>query len=135
MKQKLVYTLFFGLFLLACSEKKAETFSDFVEIDDIERVRMSNNSGTFYLSEKQLISFKNDLKSLTYEPGIILKTGAIHIELTIHGKSHSLSSSTHGEYVEAYSSIASKNKEQFEANSPVYFKTNGVNFDNYKKEK
>lgn len=134
MKQKLRCILFLGCFLFACSGDKIESLADFMEIDDIEQVRMSNNSGTFYLNDKQLISLKKELKSLSYDPGFSAKVGAITMELTIHGKKHVLSSATHGDYLEVHSSIASKNKAQVEADSWLYFKTNGVNFDNYTKQ-
>jgi hypothetical protein len=104
-----------------------------MDIDAIEQVKMSNNSGTFYLNSKQLASFKKDLKLITYEPGMMAKVGAIRMELTIQGKKHNLSSATHGEYLEAHSSIATKNQDQIDPDSWLYFNTNGVNFDNYTK--
>ena len=133
MKQKLVYILFCCSFLFACTQKKIESLADLIEIDAISSVEMSNNSGSFYLNDNQLASFKQDLKSLTYEPEMAAKVGAIRMELTIHGKRYDLSSATNGEYVEAHSSIATKNQDQIDPDSWLYFKTNGVNFDNYKK--
>lgn len=133
MKQKLVYAVLICSFLFGCTQKKIESLSDLVEIDAISRVEMSNNSGTFYLNEQQLASFKQDLKSLTYTK-MTAKVGAIHIEFTIDEKKYDLNSSTHGDYVEAHSSIATKNQDQIEPDSWLYFKTNGVNFDNYKKQ-
>ena len=134
MKQKLFSALLICSFLFACAQKKIESLSNLIEIDALSSVKMSNNSGTFYLNEQQLVSFKQDLKALTYEPGMAAKVGAIRMELTIDGKKLVLSSSTNGDYAEAHSSIATKNQDQIEPDSWIYFKTNGVNFDNYKKQ-
>lgn len=94
---------------------------------------MSNNSGRFYLTPEQLISFKKDLYRLSYAPNFSAKVGAISMELTIKGEEYQLTSSTNGQYVEANSSIATKNQDQLTPKSWLYFETNGVNFDNYKK--
>lgn len=134
MKSNLSLLIFLFPFLFACSEKNNDSLnhlSDFIDIDAIEQVRMSNNSGNFYLNPKQLVSFKQDLHSLSYEPGFSAKVGAISMELTINGEKHILTTSTHGEYLESHSSIATKNQDQVTPNSLLYFKTNGVNFDNY----
>lgn len=106
--------------------------NDLVEIDAIEKVHLSNNSGSFDLTDSQLTNFKKDLHCLTYEPNFSAKVGAIGITITIHGKAYHLASSTHGQYVEAHASIATKNQDQIQADSWLYFNTNGVNFDNYK---
>ncbi len=133
MKKTLLSALLLMLFLFSCTQKKIESLADLVEIDAISSVKMSNNSGTFYLNDDQLVSFKEDLKTLTYTK-MTAKVGAIQMELTIDGKKVVLSSATHGDYVEAHNSIATKNQDQLEPDSWLYFETNGVNFDNYTKQ-
>lgn len=136
MKRNLFIAILLFPLLFACAERNTVSvshLSDLMDIDAIEQVKMSNNSGTFYLSPEQLVSFKKDLHKLSYVPGSGAKVGAISMDLTIKGKKYGLSSSTHGQYVEAHSSIATKNQDQLIPDSWLYFETNGVNFDNYKK--
>lgn len=133
MKLNTLLSIFLLLSLFGCVKKDNLTLSDFIEINAIERVKMSNNSGTFYLTDQQLISFIKDVKKLSYEPNFKAKVGAISIELSIAGKTHTLTSATHGECIEVHSSIATKNQEAIQPNSFLYFKTNNVNFDNYTK--
>lgn len=136
MKSNLFIAILLFPLLFACGEKSTTSLShlsDFIDIDAIEEVRMSNNSGRFYLTPEQLISFKKDLYRLSYAPNFSAKVGAISMELTIKGEEYQLTSSTNGQYVEANSSIATKNQDQLTPKSWLYFETNGVNFDNYKK--
>ena len=105
-------------------------FSDFVEVEKIEKVIMSNNSGEFILSTEQLTKFKRQISSLIYEPDITVKLGAIHMTLIIDNKKYDITTATHGDFVEIDYDLVTKNKSEF---SNVFFKTNGINFDNYKK--
>src|SRR5690554_7567206 len=69
------------LISFSCTNKKDElTFGDFVEMEKLDRVEMSNNSGTFNLSDKQIQNIKNDLSQMVYDPYISVKVGAINIE-------------------------------------------------------
>ncbi len=54
---QLIRYIFIVLLLFSCERKKLR-FSDFVEVDRIEKVIISNNSGEFTLSPKQLDKFK-----------------------------------------------------------------------------
>lgn len=108
------------------------TFADFVEIEKIEKVIMSNNSGHFILSAKQLVTFKNQIASLVYEPNISAKLGAINMTLFVGDKKYNIATSTHDDFIEIDSDLATKNKMYFQNN---FFKNKGVNFDNYKAEK
>lgn len=110
------------------------TFGDVVEMEKLEKVEMSNNSGTFYLNDKQLENIKEDLSQMIYDPKISVKVGAIHIELLIDGKTYHLSSATHGDYIEVHRDIVTKNKKSIGTSEWLYFKTNKVNFDNYKNQ-
>ncbi|WP_298904262.1 hypothetical protein [uncultured Psychroserpens sp.] len=116
---------------VSCGKNQELHFIDFVDIDAIENVEMSNNSGVFTLNKKQLIQFKKEIASLTYEPSYTVKVGAINMSLTINGKSYLMATATHGDYVEIDIGLVTKNAFKFE--NP-FFKTNGINFDNYKKE-
>ncbi len=108
------------------------TFADFVEVEKIEKVIMSNNSRKFILSTEQLSEFKKQISSLTYEPNISAKLGTIHMTLIIDNKQYNISTATHGDFAEIDYDLITKNKSEFDN---VFFKTNGINFDNYKKTK
>ena len=123
------------LISFSCTNKKNElTFEDFVEMEKLDRVEMSNNSGTFDLSDKQIENIKDDLSQMVYDPHISVKVGAINIELLIDGKTYHISSATHGDYIEVHRDIVMKNNSSIGTSEWLYFKTNEVNFDNYKKE-
>ena len=100
----------------------------------MDKVEMSNNSGTFNLTNKQIEKIKTELSEMVYDPDISVKVGAINIELSIDGKTHNISSATHGDYIEVHSDIVTKNKNSIGTSDWLYFKTNKVNFDNYKNE-
>lgn len=121
------------LIVLRCTNEQDElTFGDFVELEKLDRVEMSNNSGTFNLSDKQIENIKDDLSQMSYDPHISVKVGAINIQLLIDGKTYYISSATHGEYIEVHRDIVTKNKSSTGRSDWLYFKTNEVNFDNYK---
>jgi hypothetical protein len=108
-----------------------QILADHINFDKLEKVTMSNNSGSFQLNNRQLTQLKKDLAKMTYHPGSPVKTGAIGFSIVVEGKSYFISSSTHGQYVEVPSHLL------FGDTSPIhrtyYYKTNGVNLDNYKK--
>ena len=120
------------LLISACSSKDTLTFGDFIDIAQIEKVEMMNNSGHFVLNDEQLQSFKKDIASLSYEPNITAKVGAIVMMVTIDEKTYELVTATHGDYLEINPDLVSKLKSKFKNN---FFRTNGINFDNYKKVK
>ena len=133
--------IFFTLILFSCTgnNEKDETndeltFGHLVDIEELDEVKMSNNSGTFNLGDKQIEKIKDELSQMTYDPNISVKVGAINIELIIDGKTYNISSATHGDYVEVPKEIVTKNKKLIGTSGWLYFKTNGVNFDNYKYE-
>lgn len=130
---------FLMLISLSCVTKSEKgktddelTLGHFVDLADLDKVKMSNNSGTFNLSDKQLEQFEAELSQMTYDPDISVKVGAILIELVIDGKTYHMSSSTQGDYIEVHREIVTKNKSSVGSSDFLYFKTNGVNFDNYK---
>jgi len=129
MKSK-VLSIFILIQLFACKREKEMTFSDFIEVEKIEKVIMSNNSGEFILSPKQLIDFKKQISLMIYEPNISVKLGAIHMTLIIESKKYEMTTATHGNYLEIDYNLVTKNKSKLKN---VFFKTNGVNFDNFKK--
>ena len=116
---------------VSCQEDQPQHFGDFVNISKIEKVVMSNNSGKFELLGPQLEMFKRELENLTPATGSY-KTGGLTIVLTIKRKEYVLSTNTHGEYLECPVEIISENKKHFKGEKVVYFKMNGVNFDNFK---
>lgn len=68
---------------------------------------------------------------MTYEPGAPVKTGMIGFSIVIEGNSYFIASSTHGQYVEVPSSLIFGDTSGIY--SSYYYRTNGVNLDNYKK--
>jgi len=132
---------FLTLILFSCASKNEKnetnnelTFGHLVDIEELDEVKMSNNSGTFNLSDKQIEKIEDELSQMIYDPNISVKVGAINIELIIDGKTYNISSATHGDYVEVHRDIVTKNKSSIGTSDWLYFKTNGVNFDNYKNE-
>jgi hypothetical protein len=113
--------------------KKEVTFGEVVDLDSVEKVQMSNNSGTFMLSKQQIEQLKIDLSGMVYRPDILAKMGSIQITLTMNGKEFIISSATHGDFIEVHKRILSKNKASIATTDWLYFETAGVNFDNYKK--
>ena len=78
-------------------EQKTIHFTDLVNIDDIQRVVISNNYGTVDLNEKQLNHFKKSISKAVYQNQLI-KPGAISLTIfssadTIGGYSGTGSSS------------------------------------------
>ncbi|MCR9174132.1 MAG: hypothetical protein NXI10_16655 [bacterium] len=132
--------IIFLLIISACASnveqkttEKSVTFGEVIDLENLEKVQLSNSSGTFYLSDKQVEKLKNELAKMKYNPNISAKVGAIQIELFIEGKAYVLSSATNGKYVEIHKSAVTKNKELIEAKDWLYFETGDLNFDNYKK--
>jgi uncharacterized membrane protein len=117
------------LTVICCEQNKALTFNDFVDIHKIESVRMINSSGEFKLSTKQLVRFKKEIALMSYEPNQSVKVGAIHMSLTIDKKEFNIATATHGDFIEIDAGLVTKLKSEFK--NP-FFKTNGINFDNYK---
>jgi hypothetical protein len=127
----------FLFLILGCNEQREPstnqelTFEDLVDIENLEEVKMSNNTGTFYLTENQIDKLKSELSQMTYDSRASVKVGAINIELLIDGKGYTISTSTHGNYIEAQREIVAKNRNSINLTDYLYFKTMGVNFDNY----
>lgn len=122
-------------FSCSCSEQnRVYILGELTALEKIEKVKMFNNSGTFYLTPKQISRFKSELSGMIYEPGISVKAGGISMELTIEGKTFVLSSNTHGEYLEVPGRLLTKNNNSIDLSDWHCFKTGKVNFDNYKNE-
>ncbi len=100
------------------------TLSDVIKIENIDSVRMSNNNGTFLLSQPQLKKFRKEISTMEFENNISVKVGSINIEIYIENRSYLLTGSSNGEL------IIFSNKY-----SDYYSKQNGINFNNYKPKK
>lgn len=110
------------------------TFGDLVDLEKLEKVKMSNNSGTFNLSSNQMLELQKEISEMVYDPNVSVKVGAINIELTIDGEIYNISAATQGNYIEVHKDILSKQKSLIESSDWLYFKTGDVNFNNYMKE-
>lgn len=117
MKRYSIIVLIIIVYLFACANND-KRLSEFIDIDIIKKASIKNNYGSFELDSSQILKLKKDLKELTFEEGLSIKTGAINISITIDNIEYYISGSTLGDYVEI---------SEFGA-----FETNGVNFDNYK---
>ena len=141
MKKLKLITLCILLFSISCTnrseivETKDElTFGDLVDLEKLEKVKMTNNSGAFHLSKDQMLDLQKEISEMVYDPNVSVKVGAINIELTINGEIHTISTATQGNYIEVHKDIVSKQKSLIGSSDWLYFKTGEVNFDNYKKE-
>jgi len=108
------------------------TFGDLVNLETLTDVEISNNSGTFSLTREQIKQLKEDLNNMPYDPNISVKVGAIHIRLKINEKNYNIATATHGNYIEIHRDMVNQNLDLINNIQWLYFKTNGVNFDNYK---
>jgi hypothetical protein len=108
------------------------TFGDFVELNKLDKVKMSNNSGSFTLTSQQVEKIRSELSDMVYDPYTSLKGLSIKIELTINGNIYTLTSATHSDYIQVHKGIVTKNKNSLWESEWIFFKTKGVNFDNYK---
>ncbi|MEM6686138.1 MAG: hypothetical protein AAF617_10170 [Bacteroidota bacterium] len=136
MKSKLLF-LFILLFLTSCTKNSKDspiTFGDVVDLSNLEKVTMRNNSGTFILTTSQLEKLKKELSTMVYEPNIGVKVGSIGFDLYMNGNVHRVLTRTKGNYIEVDRDLITKNSTILVSKAPYYFQTNGVNFDNYKKE-
>ena len=122
------------LCLFSCHTKSEYSFSDFLEVDKIQKVRMYNNSGTFDLSSKQLVQFKKDLGEMSFEPHLSEKLGSLSVHITIDNRDLILGSNSSSIHVEAHKSDFTKNTELLGDSPWVSFNTNGVNLNNYTPE-
>lgn len=129
------------LLFISCTDTKVNektsdvlTFGSFVDLDKLNAVKMSNNSGTFILTNTQLQKFKVALSKMKYDPNIAVKVGSIAIELEIDGEKHNISTGTRKNHIEAHKSIATKNVHLLKSSDWLYFETGGINFNNYKRE-
>ncbi|MEX2484449.1 MAG: alpha/beta hydrolase [Brumimicrobium sp.] len=129
---KVIYlVLFVALILLGCKTEKEMSFSDFVDVDKIEKVKVKNDSVTFYLSKDQLKEFKEDLASLEYAPNTSTKTGVVILKVTVEGKDYDVSSSENNDYIRIDKSLVTNNKTSFKNE---FFSIEGLNLDEYKPE-
>ncbi len=119
MKPLLFILLIFITALVGCNDRKI-FLNDFINIDDITKASVHNNYGDFDLSPSQISLIKRELKLLTTEEGVEVKVGMKGVTNTISEKDYHVEGQTHGKYVEI--------------TGIGCFKTNGLNFDNYKPE-
>jgi len=134
--------LLFLILFVSCKEIKKDkesdnntiTFGDVVDLSKLEKVTMYNNSGKFELTAAQRGKLKKELAKMEYEKSIAVKLGSIYIELIIDGKKCGITSGTHKKHIEVHKSSLTNSKGLPAERDWFYFKTNGVNFDNYKKE-
>jgi hypothetical protein len=133
---KLKYILpFLTLFLISCAKtesNKTITLGDVLDLSKLEKATMHNNSGSFELNTIQLQQLQSELSQMTYESEFTVKLGAIYIELIIDGKKCGITSKTHADYIEVHKKDLSNTKGLPTDRDWLFFKTNGVNFDNYK---
>ena len=116
-------------------EDQGLTFGALVDLEKLESVSMTNNSGTFELTHEQIKRIREELSSMTFQPEFSAKVGAISMELRLDGKTHRIYTSTHGDYVEVHRDLLKKGNGLIDSSDWLYFRTERVNFDNYKEEK
>lgn len=131
----------FVLLMVSCSCQDSNekvnhqiVFSDLVHLEKLTSVEMRNNSGTFNLTDAQIKKLKTELNQMIYAPHMSAKVGAIQIKLKINNQDFYISTATHGKYMEIPRDLIHQNLDAIDHKQWLYFKTNGVNFDNYQNQ-
>jgi hypothetical protein len=101
--------------------------NELIAIDQIDSVRMSNNSGGHMVDPAKLNSFKRNLNQ-AHTCDMSCKHGAIGFSIFINGQETFFLSRTHGEYIEAHGQEFYDNDS---INGTLTFKTYDFNLDNY----
>lgn len=133
---KFIY-LFLISILLSCAQSESNfimesnRFEDFVNIDDISDVNVFNNTGKHELVGEKRTQLIQLLAKMTLQKNGAYKLGGKSIELTINGKKFTLLGRTNGDYIEVPKEIVTKNMDQIEGMSVLYFKAETLNIDNY----
>lgn len=124
------YLIFFSIaFLFGCKSEKEMNFSDFVEVDKIDKVKIINDSVSFTLSEDQLVTFKKDISTLEHAPDVSFESSSTKIRIIIDDKEYEVSNGGNGKYFEISNELATKNKTDFKSN---IFKKGDFDLKNYK---
>jgi hypothetical protein len=114
MKIKILILLSIVLFT-ACKSDKEMMFTDFVDVDKIDKVKINNGSASYTLSKEQLKTFKKDISSLQHHPGETIRDSSLIIRITIDGKDYDISSDQGADFFDVSSELISKNKSDFKS--------------------
>jgi hypothetical protein len=131
---KIFSLILFITLILSCNRQDSFKLTSAFDVNQIDQVKIQNNSGTFYLSSEQLNLFRKDMEKLTFEDGYTPQVGTLQLTLKIKGKDYKMITSSDGQFIELPVSMIGSDKFLKEEKEFVYFKTNGVNFDKYKNE-
>lgn len=133
---KFIY-LFLTSILLSCTQSESNSimesnrFEDFVIIDDISDVSVFNNKGKHDVVGEKRSELIQLLTKMTLQKNGSYKLGGKSIELTINGKKFTLIGRTNGDFIEVPKEIATKNMDQIEGMTVLYFKAENLTIDNY----
>jgi hypothetical protein len=117
---KAKYFIFLSIvFLFGCKSDKELKFSDFVEVDKIDKVKIVNDSVSFTLTEEQLVAFRKDISSLRYAPDSpedSFVDSSLRLRITIEGADHEVFSNQNSEYFKISKGLVTKNTANFGIN-------------------
>ncbi|MCB9187885.1 MAG: hypothetical protein H6599_01255 [Flavobacteriales bacterium] len=124
-----------SLGFLGCSDQGASTpdkiyFSDLVEVNEIDSVRMDNVKGNHSLTNDQLDQFKIELAKMEFTPGSY-KLGSYSFVVFMKGKSYHFYADSESNMLETDKSIVTKNESWLKDEYSLYFNTKGLNIHNF----
>ncbi|HLV41853.1 MAG TPA: alpha/beta hydrolase [Brumimicrobium sp.] len=127
---RILFTIIISALLFSCKQEPKMTLKDFIDLDNIDEVEMRDSTSKYYLTDKQLIDFKELLGELEQSEIKDLDTTKYNSTITFKGKPFKIKTSTNGELLLIPSSWISKNKDTLKT---LVFKTDGI-LDQFKAE-
>ena len=133
MKTVFIILLFF---LFGCSSKeKPINLGEIFDVNSIQKVKMFNYYGDFYLNKNQLISFKKDLGNAIIA-NQTLKLGGLGFLIFFNNDSSMIYSNSNSSFLECPPNMFQSEKESNDLDEKTrYFSTAGINYQNYKSTK
>ena len=124
------------LFLFSCSSKeKPINLGESFDVNSIQKVKMYNYYGDFYLNKNQLISFKKDLGNAVIA-NQTLKLGGIGFLIFFNNDSSMIYSNSNSSFLECPQNMFQSENESNDLDKKTrYYSTAGINYQNYKPTK
>jgi hypothetical protein len=111
-------------------EKSALRFKDFINVDEIGKIKMWNIKGEHFLDELQLNSFKNKLENIVLT-NIQSKMGSIAFNLTYKNQEIQVYSTNYGKYIQVYAQELNKYPWARNSFGELFFENEEINFNNF----
>ena len=121
------------LFLFSCfSKEKPINLGESFDVNSIQKVKMYNYYGDFYLNKNQLISFKKDLGNAVIA-NQTLKLGGIGFLIFFNNDSSMIYSNSNSSFLECPQNMFQSANDLDKKTR--YYSTAGINYQNYKPTK